>query len=110
LKTKEMGFFEKSGRTKMNPKQMLAGRYWRTLLVMLCFLARRWRCPRSGICSAASGAGGRTCGSTCSPDQLDSLVAPIALYPDPLLAQTLAASTYPLKSFSSSNGSRKTRT
>jgi len=29
-------------------------------------------------------------------DQLDSLVAPIALYPDPLLAQVLAASTYPL--------------
>src|SRR5580704_3709532 len=32
-----------------------------------------------------------------SPDQLDSLVAPIALYPDPLLAQVLAASTYPLE-------------
>ena len=31
------------------------------------------------------------------PDQLDSLVAPIALYPDPLLAQTLVASTYPLE-------------
>src|SRR5437764_4633973 len=31
------------------------------------------------------------------PDQLDSLVAPIALYSDPLLAQTLAASTYPLE-------------
>jgi hypothetical protein len=31
------------------------------------------------------------------PDALDSLVAPIALYPDPLLAQTLAASTYPLE-------------
>ena len=30
-------------------------------------------------------------------DQLDSLVAPIALYPDPLLAQMLAASTYPLE-------------
>jgi hypothetical protein len=30
-------------------------------------------------------------------DQLNSLVAPIALYPDPLLAQTLAASTYPLE-------------
>lgn len=30
-------------------------------------------------------------------DQLDSLVAPIALFPDPLLAQTLAASTYPLE-------------
>jgi hypothetical protein len=31
------------------------------------------------------------------PEQLDSLVAPIALYPDPLLAQVLAASTYPLE-------------
>src|SRR5499427_1011003 len=31
------------------------------------------------------------------PDQLDSLVAPIALYPDPLLAQVLAAATYPLE-------------
>lgn len=30
-------------------------------------------------------------------DQLDSLVAPIALYPDSLLAQVLAASTYPLE-------------
>src|SRR5438874_487940 len=29
--------------------------------------------------------------------ELDSLVAPIALYPDSLLAQTLAASTYPLE-------------
>jgi hypothetical protein len=35
--------------------------------------------------------------SKIPPDQLDSLVAPIALYPDPLLAQTLAASTYPLE-------------
>ncbi len=32
-----------------------------------------------------------------SNDQLDSLVAPIALYPDPLLAQTLVACTYPLE-------------
>lgn len=31
------------------------------------------------------------------PAELDSLVAPIALYPDPLLAQMLAASTYPLE-------------
>jgi hypothetical protein len=31
------------------------------------------------------------------PEQLDSLVAPIALYPDPVLAQALAASTYPLE-------------
>jgi hypothetical protein len=31
-----------------------------------------------------------------TPEELDSLVAPIALYPDPLLAQVLAAATYPL--------------
>src|SRR3954447_8121101 len=30
-------------------------------------------------------------------DQLDALVAPIALYPDSLLGQTLVASTYPLE-------------
>ena len=32
-----------------------------------------------------------------SSQQLDNLVAPIALYPDPLLGQVLAASTYPLE-------------
>ena len=32
-----------------------------------------------------------------SPDQLNNLVAPIALYPDPLLGQMLVASTYPLE-------------
>ena len=32
-----------------------------------------------------------------SPEQLEDLVAPVALYPDPLLSQVLAASTYPLE-------------
>jgi hypothetical protein len=36
-------------------------------------------------------------GQTLSPDQLEGLVAPIALYPDPLLSQILVASTYPLE-------------
>src|SRR5215471_15979935 len=35
--------------------------------------------------------------ATIPPDQLDSLVAPIALYPDNLLSQVLVASTYPLE-------------
>jgi len=30
-----------------------------------------------------------------SPDQLDNLLAPVALYPDPLLAQVLVAATFP---------------
>jgi hypothetical protein len=32
-----------------------------------------------------------------SPSELDSLIAPIALYPDPLLSQVLVACTYPLE-------------
>ncbi len=32
-----------------------------------------------------------------APEQLDTIVAPVALYPDPLLGQVLAASTYPLE-------------
>src|SRR5271157_804267 len=32
-----------------------------------------------------------------SPEQLDTLVAPVALYPDSLLSQVLVASTYPLE-------------
>ena len=44
------------------------------------------------------GSPGHTTGAPLlSPDQLDNLVAPIALYPDPLLGQVLAASTYPLE-------------
>jgi Protein of unknown function (DUF3300) len=35
--------------------------------------------------------------ATLTPGQLDSLVAPIALYPDPILSQMLVASTYPLE-------------
>src|SRR6516164_8680857 len=32
-----------------------------------------------------------------APNQLDGLVAPLALYPDPLISQVLVASTYPLE-------------
>jgi hypothetical protein len=38
---------------------------------------------------------GSTAGFT--PEQLEQLAAPIALYPDPLVAQVLMASTYPLE-------------
>jgi hypothetical protein len=40
---------------------------------------------------------GQAQGQTFAPQQLDNLVAPIALYPDPLLGQVLAASTYPVE-------------
>ena len=35
--------------------------------------------------------------STLSPQQLDNMVAPLALYPDPVLSQVLVAATYPLE-------------
>src|SRR5438093_1285267 len=38
----------------------------------------------------------QTPSSAPSPAQLEKLVAPIALYPDPLVAQILPASTHPL--------------
>ena len=36
-------------------------------------------------------------GQTLKPEELEALVAPIALYPDTLLAEVLMASTYPLE-------------
>jgi len=39
----------------------------------------------------------RTASTPLKPEELDPLVAPIALYPDSLLAQVLMASTYPLE-------------
>jgi hypothetical protein len=47
--------------------------------------------PTAGSASASPSA------KTFSQQDLDRLLAPIALYPDPLLAQILMASTYPLE-------------
>src|ERR1022692_332649 len=40
---------------------------------------------------------GQAQSQTLAPQQLDNLVAPIALYPEPLLGQVLAACTYPVE-------------
>ena len=42
-------------------------------------------------------AGAQADGQLLSPQQLDTLVAPVALYPDRLLSQILVACTYPLE-------------
>ena len=72
---------------------------FRSLLVMLCTVALM---PGETIAyvpfpQATQASSPKEQAPKIAPDQLDSLVAPIALYPDPLLAQTLAASTYPLE-------------
>jgi hypothetical protein len=69
----------------------------RCLMALLCAAALapgnslagvRWQEPQAAAGEAAP---------KIPDDQLDALVAPIALFPDPLLAQVLAASTYPLE-------------
>ncbi len=51
------------------------------------------------LMAAPPGAFGQTSGTagTFSQEELDQMLAPIALYPDSLLAQILVASTYPLE-------------
>jgi len=53
--------------------------------------------PASAAQSASSGAQAAEPVAKLPPEQLDSLVAPIALYPDPMLSQVLIGSTYPLE-------------
>src|SRR5881394_2646956 len=45
----------------------------------------------------ATRAGATTRATSFKPEELDQIVAPIALYPDSLLAQVFMASTYPLE-------------
>jgi hypothetical protein len=51
--------------------------------------------PTPGAAPAADGGQQVPQGQPLSVEQLDQLVAPIALYPDALVAQVLAAATYP---------------
>lgn len=54
------------------------------------------RTPDTSTISSISAASAASKASAISQEKLDSLLAPIALYPDVLLAQVLMASTYPL--------------
>jgi len=53
--------------------------------------------PASGATAAPAAGQAKPPGKTFSQQDLDELMAPIALYPDALLAQVLMASTYPLE-------------
>jgi len=83
----------------MNPIRKLLGSMFRGLLVIVCTIAIAPGDTLAYMTSSGSAQAASPQEQTAKipPDQLDSLVAPIALYPDPMLAQTLAASTYPLE-------------
>src|SRR5215813_12127077 len=87
------------GEVPMRPKRQ--GTVFQSLLVIICIVGilpgDTLACMPPPQQTATPTSTSQTQSAKIPPDQLDSLVAPIALYPDPLLAQVLAASTYPLE-------------
>jgi hypothetical protein len=68
---------------------------WRALalsVVTFCMLA-----PLTGLAQSPSPSSGRSDQQLLGSKELEALVAPVALYPDTLLAEVLIASTYPLE-------------
>ena len=66
-------------------------------VIMVLFLCMILAVPPGLIAQGAKEATAEQEGPLFRPEEIDQLVAPIALYPDSLLAQVLAASTYPLE-------------
>ncbi len=75
-----------------------SGRPLRVYIALLCImLLAPGDSLLLGMQAQQQGAGAQEAAPKIPAEQLDSLVAPIALYPDPMLSQTLVASTYPLE-------------
>jgi hypothetical protein len=66
-------------------------------IVMVLFLCMSLATPSGLMAQGAKEEAAQQEGSAFRPEEIDQMVAPIALYPDALLAQVLAASTYPLE-------------
>jgi hypothetical protein len=78
-------------------KSNLAVRAVAIVLCVLLFGSGDAMLFAQGPAAQAAAPGAEEAAPKLSADQIDSLVAPIALYPDPLLSQTLVASTYPIE-------------
>jgi hypothetical protein len=70
---------------------------FRSFIAILCSIVIMPGECANAVASAQDAQAAAQPDKTLSPDELDSLVAPIALYSDPLLSQALVASTYPLE-------------
>jgi Protein of unknown function (DUF3300) len=85
----------------MNTNRSLSrahAQFARELTAILCIAAFVWDGTAFAMGPAPQASSAATeQAAKIPPDQLDSLVAPIALYPDPMLSQVLMASTYPLE-------------
>src|SRR5437868_3462899 len=62
-----------------------------------CVIALVLMLPVSVVAQNAPAASPAASGQTFKQEELDAILAPIALYPDSLLSQVLMASTYPLE-------------
>src|SRR5580658_6918423 len=67
----------------------------RTLAALMSFLVVLTTVPVGTIAQTTPAPTSQGEYATLSPDELDGLVAPIALYPDALVAQVLGAATFP---------------
>ncbi len=70
---------------------------WGVLLLLLCGSLAFAQAPPPPSPESSPESPPAAPSQPLSPEQLDNLVAPIALYPDSLLSQILVASTYPLE-------------
>src|SRR5688572_12971295 len=68
-----------------------------TFCMILAMPGSAWAQPSPASTPASSGTVAPAAGKSFSQQELDQLVAPIALYPDSVMAQVLMASTYPLE-------------
>jgi hypothetical protein len=66
-------------------------------MAMVLFLCLNLAMPSGLMAQGAKEEAAKQEGPSFRPEEIDQVVAPIALYPDNLLAQVLAASTYPLE-------------
>jgi Protein of unknown function (DUF3300) len=66
-------------------------------MAMVLFLCASLAVPPGLVAQGAKEEAANQEGPSFRPEEVDQMVAPIALYPDNLLAQVLAASTYPLE-------------
>lgn len=85
--------------------RVLRSRFLPAAVLLLAFSTRSWaqapdemQAAQDEVSAEETPAtqGFETGYTSLAPEQLDELLGPIALYPDPLLAQVLAAATYPM--------------
>jgi hypothetical protein len=66
-------------------------------MAMVLFLCLNLAVPPGLMAQGAKEEAAKQGGPSFRPEEIDQMVAPIALYPDALLAQILTASTYPIE-------------